>query len=73
MKDTQKRKVRDNKEEEKEEEENGEEENGEEEEEQVIQGSHMVSGTRCPAWSDQLKKWEQGSGPKGPMSCRTQG
>ena len=22
------------------------------EREQVIQGSHMVSGTRCPAWSD---------------------
>ena len=22
----------------------------------VIQGSHMVSGTRCPAWSDQMKK-----------------
>ena len=22
------------------------------EKEQVIQGSHMVSGTRCPAWSD---------------------
>ena len=21
----------------------------------VIQGSHMVSGTRCPAWSDQVK------------------
>ena len=23
----------------------------------VIQGSHMVSGTRCPAWSNQLKRW----------------
>ena len=23
----------------------------------VIQESHMVSGTRRPAWSDQLKKW----------------
>ena len=22
----------------------------------VIQGSHMVSGTRCPAWSDQVKQ-----------------
>ena len=22
----------------------------------IIQGSHMVSGTRCPAWSDQVKK-----------------
>ena len=22
----------------------------------VIQGLHMVSDTRCPAWSDQLKK-----------------
>ena len=27
--------------------------------EQVIQGSHMVSGTRCPAWSDLLKKWNE--------------
>ena len=27
--------------------------------EQFIQGSHMVSGTRCPAWSDQLKKWSE--------------
>ena len=25
--------------------------------EKVIQGSHMVSGDRCPACSDQLKKW----------------
>ena len=25
----------------------------------VIQGSHMVSGTRYPAWSDQLKKWRE--------------
>ena len=25
----------------------------------VIQGSHMVSGTRCPAWSDQLMKWSE--------------
>ena len=25
----------------------------------VIQGSHMVSGTRCPAWSDQVKKWSE--------------
>ena len=25
----------------------------------VIQGSHMVSGTRCPARSDQLKKWSE--------------
>ena len=40
----------------------------------VIQGSHMVSGTRCPAeWSSEEVEWEQGSGPKGPMSCRTQG
>ena len=22
----------------------------------VIQGSHMVSGTQCPAWSDRVKK-----------------
>ena len=45
--------------EDKEEEEGTEEENGEGErkEELVIQGSHMVSGARCPAWSDQLKKW----------------
>ena len=26
-----------------------------EKEELAIQGSHMVSGTRCPAWSDQVK------------------
>ena len=26
---------------------------------QVIQGSHMVSGTRCPAWRDWLKKWSE--------------
>ena len=26
---------------------------------QVIQGLHMVSGTRCPAKSDQLKKWSE--------------
>ena len=26
---------------------------------QVIQGLHMVSGTRCPAWSDQLEKWSE--------------
>ena len=25
----------------------------------VIQGPHMVSGTRCLAWSDQLKKWSE--------------
>ena len=25
----------------------------------VIQGSHMVSGTRCPAWSDPVKKWSE--------------
>ena len=33
----------------------------------VIQGSHMVSGTRCPAWSDQLKKWSESraAAPKG--------
>ena len=23
------------------------------------QGSHMVSGSRCPAWSDQPKKWSE--------------
>ena len=30
-------------------------------------GSHMVSGTRCPAWSDQLKKWDESRAatPKG--------
>ena len=34
---------------------------------QVIQGSHMVSGTRCPAWSDYLKKWSESraAAPKG--------
>ena len=33
----------------------------------VIQGSHMVSGTRCPAWSDQVKKWRESraAAPKG--------
>ena len=33
----------------------------------VIQGSHMVSGTRCPAWSDQVKKWSESRAvaPKG--------
>ena len=35
--------------------------------EQVIQGLHMVSGSRCPAWSDQLKKWSESraAAPKG--------
>ena len=34
---------------------------------QVIQGSHMVSGTRCPAWIDWLKKWSESraAAPKG--------
>ena len=34
---------------------------------QVIQGSHMVSGTRCPARSDQLKKYSESraAAPKG--------
>ena len=38
-----------------------------EKEKLVIQGSHMVSGTRCPAWSDQLKKWgeSRAAAPKG--------
>ena len=33
----------------------------------VIQGSHMVSGTRCPAGSDPVKKWSESSAaaPKG--------
>ena len=33
----------------------------------VIQVSHMVSGTRCPAWSDQLKQWSgsRAVAPKG--------
>ena len=37
------------------------------EEELVIQESHMVSGSRCPAWSDQLKKWSESraAAPKG--------
>ena len=25
----------------------------------VIQRSHMVSGTQCPAWSDLMKKWRE--------------
>ena len=55
----------------KEEEEGGaakeEEEEEEEEEELVIQGSHMVSGTRCPAGSDPVKKWSESraAAPKG--------
>ena len=33
----------------------------------VIQGSHMVSGTRCPARNDQLKKYSESraAAPKG--------
>ena len=33
----------------------------------VIQGSHMVSGTRCPAGSDPVKKWSESraAAPKG--------
>ena len=33
----------------------------------VIQGSHMVSGTRCPAGSDPVKKWNESraAAPKG--------
>ena len=33
----------------------------------VIQGSHMVSGTRCLDWSVQLKKWSESRAvaPKG--------
>ena len=27
----------------------------------------------CWEWSNEEVEWEQGSGPKGPMSCRTQG
>ena len=27
----------------------------------------------CLEWSSEVVEWEQGSGPKGPMSCRTQG
>ena len=36
----------------------------------VIQGSHMVSGTRCPAWSNKLQKWSESraAAPKG--RCR---
>ena len=34
---------------------------------QVIQGLLIVSGTRCPAWSDQLNKWSESRAvaPKG--------
>ena len=34
---------------------------------QVIQGSHMVSCTQCPAWNDQMKKWSgsRAAAPKG--------
>ena len=33
----------------------------------VIQGSHMVSGARCPAGSDPVKKWieSRAAAPKG--------
>ena len=33
----------------------------------VIKGSHMVSGTRCPARSDPVKKWSESraAAPKG--------
>ena len=33
----------------------------------VIQGSHMVSGTRCPAGSDPVKRWSESraAAPKG--------
>ena len=33
----------------------------------VIQGSHMVGGTRCPAGSDPVKKWSESraAAPKG--------
>ena len=35
--------------------------------EQVIQGSHMVSGTRCPAWTDLpwLRSGSRAAAPKG--------
>ena len=38
----------------------------------VIKGLHMVSGTRCPAWSDQLKKWSESraAAPKGRCPVR---
>ena len=37
------------------------------ERELVIQGSHMVSGTRCPAGSDSVMKWSESraAAPKG--------
>ena len=40
---------------------------GEVGEELVIQGSHMVSHTRCPAESDPVKKWSESraAAPKG--------
>ena len=35
--------------------------------EQVIQGSHMFSGTRCPAGCDPVKRWSKSraAAPKG--------
>ena len=46
-----------------------------EEKKLVIQGSHMVSGTRCPARSDQLKKYRQMSRfqsmLEGPTFCQS--
>ena len=64
---------RDDEEEVKDEEENNEDKDYDtnddygDEDEQVIQGLHMVSGTRCPAWSDQLKRWSESraAAPKG--------
>ena len=46
---------------------NEEETRPERKKELVIQGSHMVSGTRCPAGSDSVNKWSESraAAPKG--------
>ena len=45
----------------------GREREEEEEEKLVIQGSHMVSGTRCPAGSGPVQRWSESraAAPKG--------
>ena len=41
----------------------------------VIQGSHMVSGTRCPAGSDPVMKWSESkaAAPKGRCPVKHRG
>ena len=41
----------------------------------VLQGSHLVSSTQCPAWSDHLKEWSEirAAAPKGQCPIRRMG